>query len=275
MSLSGAFRTLEEAMVGRLIEVLGVSKTYVSHASGSLDALRNIHLSVDEGEFVALLGPSGCGKTSLLRLMAGLEVPSLGRILINSQEVRGPASEVAFVFQSPVLLPWRSILSNVLLPAELAGNISDELREKAQALLEATGLGGFQGHLPRELSGGMRQRAAICRALLLDAPILLMDEPFGALDAMTRDTMNHDLFNLWRSTKKTIIFVTHDIAEAARLASRVVVMSPRPGRIAEVISTDTALVDDYLERSESLAFLETTKRLRVLFAQPNPTGRAV
>jgi len=209
--------------------------------SGPVEALRDISFAVDRGELVALVGPSGCGKSTLLRIIAGLRPPSAGRIAVDGRAVTRPIAAVGMIFQAPVLLKWRRIVDNVLLPAELAGLSPDAYRTRAADLLRLVGLEDFGDKLPRELSGGMQQRAALCRALLLDPPLLLMDEPFGALDAMTRDDMALELLRIWgerdleRNQRKTVLFVTHSIAEAVFLADRVVVMTPRPGRVARVV----------------------------------------
>ena len=206
--------------------------------SGGSPVLADVNLRVAEGEFVSLVGPSGCGKSTLLRIVAGLRPATTGAVTVAGRPVTRPIPDIGMVFQAPVLLKWRSILENVLLPAELAGRDAALLKLRAQRLLEMAGLGGFGAKLPRELSGGMQQRAALCRALLLDPPLLLMDEPFGALDAMTRDDMALELLRIWgetdlaRDARKTVLFVTHSIPEAVFLSDRVVVMSPRPGRIA-------------------------------------------
>ena len=211
--------------------------------SGPVEALRDIALTVGRGELVALVGPSGCGKSTLLRIIAGLRPATTGRIAVDGRAVTGPIAAVGMVFQAPVLLKWRRIVDNVLLPAELAGRDPGEYRARAVDLLRLVGLGDFGEKLPRELSGGMQQRAALCRALLLDPPLLLMDEPFGALDAMTRDELNLELLRVWgegSDQRKTILFVTHSIPEAVFLADRVVVMTPRPGRVASVVSVRLA-----------------------------------
>jgi len=226
-----------------LIVLDGVGMVY----PGAVEALREIDFTVHGGELIALVGPSGCGKSTLLRIVAGLRAASTGRVLIDGRAVTKPVAEIGMVFQAPVLLKWRTVLDNVLLPAELSGLDAGRLRARAQELLNLVGLGDFGGALPRQLSGGMQQRVSLCRALLLDPPLLLMDEPFGALDAMTRDEMNAELLRIWgdaaparsgtseRRERKTIVFVTHSIAEAIFLADRVVVMTPRPGRIARVV----------------------------------------
>ena len=204
--------------------------------SGPVEALRDITLEVGRGELVALVGPSGCGKSTLLRIIAGLRPATAGRVLVDQRPVTRPIAAVGMVFQAPVLLKWRPIVENVLLAAELSGLDPAAYRARAEELLVLVGLGGFDDKLPRELSGGMQQRAALCRALLLDPPLLLMDEPFGALDAMTRDELGLELLRVWGEgsrTRKTVVFVTHSIPEAVFLADRVVVMTPRPGRVAE------------------------------------------
>jgi len=215
-----------------------VGMTYRAE-SGPVEALRDVGFSVGRGELLALVGPSGCGKSTLLRVVAGLRRPTRGSVEVDGRAVTGPIPSVGMVFQAPVLLKWRTVRDNVLLPAELAGLERARYRERAEHLLRLVGLDGFADRLPRELSGGMQQRAAICRALLLDPPLLLMDEPFGALDAMTRDEMNLELLRVWGEgaarDRKTIVFVTHSIPEAVFLADRVVVMSPRPGRVARVV----------------------------------------
>jgi NitT/TauT family transport system ATP-binding protein len=243
----------------------GVWKRFRSRQSSDVLALKDVTLDVPEGDFVALLGPSGCGKTTLLRILAGLEPASSGRVTIDDLAVTEPSEHVAFVFQSSVLLPWRTVLANVLLPVEVRHLPLAEWTDKALGLLRMTGLADFANHYPRELSGGMRQRAAICRALLMDPDILVMDEPFGALDAMTRDTMNEELAGLWRRSGKTIVFVTHDIAEAVRLATRVAVMSARPGRIERLIDTGFTARDEYAERIASVQCLEKVQELRAIF----------
>jgi NitT/TauT family transport system ATP-binding protein len=220
-----------------LIVLDGVGMTYRAD-SGPVEALRDIALTVGRGELVALVGPSGCGKSTLLRIIAGLRPATAGRIEVDGRAVTGPIAAVGMVFQAPVLLKWRRIVDNVLLPAELAGRNPSEYRARAADLLRLVGLGDFGEKLPRELSGGMQQRAALCRALLLDPPLLLMDEPFGALDAMTRDELNLELLRVWgegSDQRKTILFVTHSIPEAVFLADRVVVMTPRPGRVASEV----------------------------------------
>jgi NitT/TauT family transport system ATP-binding protein len=223
-----------------MISVDHVGMIYAAD-SGPVEALRDVSLDIGDGEFVALVGPSGCGKSTLMRIIAGLRPVTSGRVSVDGVPVTGPVSRVGMVFQAAVLLKWRTVIDNVLLPAELSGLKPARFRDRARELLSLVGLAGFENKRPHELSGGMQQRASLCRALLLDPPILLMDEPFGALDAMTRDEMNLELLRIWgegrldgAGARKTIVFVTHSIAEAVFLADRVVVMTARPGRVAGV-----------------------------------------
>ena len=221
-----------------MIRLDHVEKTYRTRRGDLVHAVEGITLEVGLNEFVTLVGPSGCGKSTLLKLVAGLVPMTRGTIHVRDQFVREPFPDVGFVFQQPVLLPWRTVLDNVLFSIEMLGLDPRQYRKPAGDLLELTGLAGFETKYPRELSGGMQQRVAICRALLPDPSLLLMDEPFGALDAMTREEMSLELLRVWEERKKTILFVTHSIPEAILLADRVVVMTPRPGRIARVIDVD-------------------------------------
>jgi NitT/TauT family transport system ATP-binding protein len=219
------------------IERVGMVFTRAGHEVRALDG---IDLDIPDGEFVAIVGPSGCGKSTLLKLVSGLRAPTSGRIAVYDRPVTGPRSDVGIVFQSPVLLPWRTVLENVMLPIDVLKLEKARFREKARELLALVGLAGFEGAYPQELSGGMQQRAAIARALVYDAPLLMMDEPFGALDAMTREQMNLEVQRIWQASGKTIIFITHSISEAVFLADRIVVMSPRPGRILKVLESPLA-----------------------------------
>ena len=221
-----------------MIRLEGVEKTYRTRRGDLVHALAETSLTVGANEFVTLVGPSGCGKSTLLKLVAGLVPPTLGRIRVRDQPVEEPFPDVGFVFQQPVLLPWRTVMDNVLFSIEMLGLEPRQYRKPAGDLLDLTGLAGFETKYPRELSGGMQQRVAICRALLPDPSLLLMDEPFGALDAMTREEMSLELLRIWEERRKTILFVTHSIPEAILLADRVVVLSSRPGRIARVITVD-------------------------------------
>ena len=217
-----------------MIRVSELTQVY-RRAKLTTHALDRVSLEVREGEFLAVVGPSGCGKSTLLRLIAGLLAPISGEILLKKKPVRGPQTDLGIVFQSPVLLEWRTVLDNVLLQLELRGMDPGPYRDRAHELLAQVGLGEFADRYPRELSGGMKQRAAIVRALIHDPPLLLMDEPFGALDALTREQMRIDLEALWATTRKTVVFITHSIDEAVLLADRVIVMSARPGRIERVL----------------------------------------
>jgi NitT/TauT family transport system ATP-binding protein len=217
------------------LAVEGLRKVYPSRR-GPIEAIREVAFTVAEGEFVSIVGPSGCGKSTLLMIAAGVASPSAGRIAIDGQTVERPRRDIGVVFQAPCLLPWRSILANVLFPAELQGRDAGAHRERALDLLAMTGLEEFSRHLPRELSGGMQQRVAICRALIHDPAVLLMDEPFAALDALTRDQMNVELLRIWSEFRKTVLFVTHGIREAVFLSDRVLVFSRRPGTIVRELA---------------------------------------
>jgi NitT/TauT family transport system ATP-binding protein len=216
------------------IEVDGVSQVFRGRKS-RLHALDDIHLSIGESEFVTLVGRSGCGKSTLLRIIAGLQTATDGEVRVLGSPVKGPRPEVSLMFQRSALLPWRSVLDNVLLPVEILGLDRKRHRVRAEELLVLAGLEGFESRRPHELSGGMQQRVALCRALVHDPSVLLMDEPFAALDALTREELSLELQRIWSEHRKTIVFVTHSIQEAILLADRIVVMSPRPGRIARVL----------------------------------------
>ena len=217
-----------------VIELVDVTKTF-SGKSGPVQALTPVNLKVREGEFLAVVGTSGCGKSTLMRIIAGLMQPSSGHVIVNGREVDGPDKRTGIVFQTPVLLPWRTVRGNIELQLDIRGLATAQSRGKVDALIELVGLKGFEDRMPYELSGGMQQRVALCRALIHDPSILLMDEPFGALDAMTREHMNLELQRVWAETGKTVVFITHSITEAVFLADRIVVMSPRPGRISDVL----------------------------------------
>lgn len=219
------------------IEIRGLTKTYKSK-SGSVPSLKPIDLDIGKGEFVAIVGPSGCGKSTLLKLVAGLLPATSGTIRIGGAVVRQPIDDIGIVFQSPVLLPWRTVRENILLQIQMRGRKVAAYTEAAEKLIKTSGLEGFEGRYPWELSGGMQQRAAICRALIHDPSVLLMDEPFGALDAMTRERMNAELQRIWFETKKTVLLITHSIPEAVYLADRVVVMSSRPGSVEAIYDID-------------------------------------
>ncbi len=216
------------------IHIDGVSHVFDSRKS-RLHALADIDLEIAPNEFVTLVGRSGCGKSTLLRIIAGLLTPTAGGVRIGGEPVRGPRRDVSFMFQRPALLPWRSVLENVLLPVDIFRLDKKSHRVRAEALLALTGLEGFEDRRPHELSGGMQQRAALCRALVSNPSVLLMDEPFAALDALTREELSLELQRIWTEDRKTIVFVTHSIQEATLLADRIIVMSPRPGRVARVL----------------------------------------
>jgi NitT/TauT family transport system ATP-binding protein len=223
-----------------LISIAGLDKVFTSRRGEDVHALAAIDLAVAKGEFVSVVGPSGCGKSTLLRIVGGLLAPSAGRVALNGTPVAGPSIDVGIVFQAPTLLAWRTVLDNALLPAVLQKRDRAKSLERVERLLALVGLAGFEQKYPFELSGGMQQRVAICRALAPDPSILLMDEPFGALDAMTREQMNLELMRIWSDERKTVVFITHSIPEAVFLGDRVVVMTPRPGRIARTIPVDIA-----------------------------------
>ncbi|MGG5887461.1 ABC transporter ATP-binding protein [Falsiroseomonas sp. HC035] len=230
---------------------------------GTVHALSNVTLDVAPGEFVSLIGPSGCGKTTLLRVIADLERATAGHITVNG---RSPAQarlarDYGYVFQAPALYPWRTILGNVMLPLEIMGVARAEREVRARAQLALVNLSGFERRFPWQLSGGMQQRASIARALAFEPQLLLMDEPFGALDEIVRDHLNEQLLKLWAATRKTVVFVTHSIPEAVFLSTRIVVMSPRPGRITDIVECDLG-PDRPLEIRETPAFLRIAQRVR-------------
>jgi NitT/TauT family transport system ATP-binding protein len=220
-----------------MIQLFGVSQVFSGRA-GTVEALRDIDLKIEQGEFVAVVGRSGCGKSTLLRLVAGLLPPTSGEIQVAGERVTKARRDIALLFQRPALLPWRTVLDNVLLPAEIFRLGRSALRERALGLLEMVGLQGFEKRLPHELSGGMQQRVALCRSLLTGPRVLLMDEPFSALDALTREDLSTELQRIHMEHRATIMFVTHSIDEAVLLADRVVVLSPRPGQIIEILNID-------------------------------------
>jgi NitT/TauT family transport system ATP-binding protein len=220
-----------------ILELTGVSKRFVS----GLEALAAIDLNVARGEFLSLLGPSGCGKSTLLRIVAGLTPPSGGacQLLLDHPPGRGvPAGRIGFVFQDPTLMPWSTVTGNVLLPFRIAGRVGAGERERARAAVGAVGLAGFEDAYPHQLSGGMRMRVSIARALVTDPDLLLLDEPFAALDEITRLALNDDLLRLWERHKPTILFVTHSVVESVYLSTRIAVMTARPGRIAADLAVD-------------------------------------
>ena len=229
---------IQEAVAGReMIAVRHLSKRFGTSAAPVV-ALSDIDFNINEGELVVVVGPSGCGKSTLLRILAGLLPQSDGEAFLHGTPILGPRRDIGVVFQSPVLFPWRSVLGNCLLPVDVQGLGREKMRARAMDLLRLVGLQGFEHRFPWELSGGMQQRVALVRALIHDPALLLMDEPFGALDAMTRESMNMELQRIWMERRKTVLFITHSIGEAVYLADRVLVMTPRPGRILDELRID-------------------------------------
>ncbi len=248
------------------VEVRQASLVYQT-ADTPVQALSNIDLRIGEGEFVSLIGPSGCGKTTLLRVIADLEHISAGTVLVNGVSPHDArlARAYGYVFQAPALFPWRTVLGNVMLPLHIQGMPSAHSRPLAMKHLEQVGLKGFEGKYPWQLSGGMQQRVSIARALAFEPKILMMDEPFGALDEITRDRLNEQLQQLWQRERRTVVFVTHSIAEAVYLSTRIVVMSPRPGRIVKVI--ESPLPDTrHLGLRDSQAFIDVAHQVREALA---------
>lgn len=221
------------AMTAAAVRVDGLTKTFETGA-----AVEDLSFEVRENEFVTIVGPSGCGKSTTLRIVSGLVPPTRGKVSIRGTKVEGPIGDVGMVFQSPVLLPWRNTVSNVLFTAEMRGENPSAYRGRALHLIQLASLEGFEKRYPHELSGGMQQRVAICRALLLNPSLLLMDEPFGALDIMTREKMGFELLKIWSANRTTVLFVTHSITEAVLLSDTIIVMTARPGKAKAVISVD-------------------------------------
>jgi NitT/TauT family transport system ATP-binding protein len=223
---------------GQMVEIRGVSKSFqktVKDSTAEIKALTDVNLSVNANEFISIIGPSGCGKTTLLKIIDGLIPHNSGQILINGKKVSGPGPDRAVVFQTFALLPWRTVLANVEFSLELRRVAKEERATIARDYLKRVGLEGFENHYPHELSGGMQQRAGLARALAVNPMILLMDEPFGSVDAQTRQLLQEELLQLWQHERKTVIFITHSMDEAVYLSDRVVVMTPRPGRVAEIL----------------------------------------
>jgi NitT/TauT family transport system ATP-binding protein len=247
------------------VSIDGVGKTY-SSPRGPVPALVDINLDIRPREFVSVVGPSGCGKSTLLKLVAGLENVTSGKLVVDGKPLQGPPDRLGVVFQRDVLLDWRTILDNVLLSIEFTRKPRADERERAIALINRFGLKSFEHRFPWELSGGMRQRASICRALLADPELLLMDEPFGALDAMTRDDLNVELAQIWQDTRKTLLFITHSIVEAVFLSDRVVMMSKAPGMIVDTITVDLPRPRRLAIR-DSAEFAAYVHRIRHHFAE--------
>ncbi|MDI4231775.1 ABC transporter ATP-binding protein [Bradyrhizobium sp. Arg237L] len=252
-----------------LITIKDVEKKFLTHSSDVVTALAKVNLDIKENEFVSVVGPSGCGKTTLLRILAGLSSVTSGEVRFDGDRLRGPRSDAGIVFQQALLLPWNTVLDNVLLSPHLKNDRSEKTQRRAEELLTFMGLADFARKYPFELSGGMQQRVAICRALMREPKVLLMDEPFGALDAMTRESLNVELMRVCSEEKKTVLFITHSIPEAVLLGDRVVVMSPRPGRISEIIDVDIARPRS-LKTMANKRFGDICDQIRTIFGSEAP-----
>jgi NitT/TauT family transport system ATP-binding protein len=257
-----------------MIHVVGLEKRFKTRSGETVNALTNVDLDIRENEFISVVGPSGCGKTTLLRILAGLESASSGVVQCDGTKISDPRPDVGMVFQQATLLPWNTVLTNVLLSAHLKNDKSEATVKRAEGLLAFMGLKDFAQKYPFELSGGMQQRVSICRALMRQPRILLMDEPFGALDAMTREAMNMELMRVWSEEKKTVIFITHSIPEAVLLGDRVVVMSPRPGRISDIIDVDIGRPRT-LQAMATPRFGEICDHIRKIFGAESLTATAL
>lgn len=253
----------EAVVTDTIVDVDGVSVRFDSKKT-SVQALQDVDLKIREGEFISIVGPSGCGKSTLLRAISGISPATDGNVLLRGDEVSAPRQDVGFIFQRPALMPWRDVRRNILLQAEMRGMDRRQAEAKCKDLINFTGLNGFEKFLPHELSGGMQQRVALSRALLHEPDVLLMDEPFGALDALTREKMNVEMQRLWRERDMTAALVTHSVAEAVYLATRVIVMGPRPGRIIEEFTVDLPRDRGYEATMESPEFHRVASRVREL-----------
>ena len=256
------------------IDISGVSKTYERPGAPPVRALSTTDLSLRDGEFFSLVGPSGCGKSTILNMVAGLLGPSSGTLRIGENTVNGPNPRTGIVFQKATLLRWLSVYDNVLLPAKVAKNLTPEVEETAKHLLSLTGLIDFKDRYPTELSGGMQQRAAIVRALVNNPTVLLMDEPFSALDEFTRETLNDELLRLWTEAPKTVLFITHNISEAVYLSDRIGVMNAKPGRLREVVEVDLPRPRLPQLRTQS-DFYEVVRHVRELIGPMHEQAQAV
>ncbi|MDG6995552.1 MAG: ABC transporter ATP-binding protein [Nitrososphaerota archaeon] len=253
-----------------IIEIQGLSKVYATRNQKKVVAFRDVSLDIKRHEFVSLLGPSGCGKTTVLNVIAGLIPSTTGSVKLEGKEVKQPMRDVGFVFQQPTLLQWRNVMDNVLFPIEMLHRNRRDYEKRALQLLELVGIEEFRSHFPYQLSGGMQQRAAICRALIHDPSILLMDEPFAALDALTREFMNNELQDLWMNERKTVILVSHSIPETVYLSDRVVIMSERPGTIVGIEKIDMPRPRS-ADMRDSEEFTVHSRRLRSLLLQNSPS----
>jgi NitT/TauT family transport system ATP-binding protein len=249
------------------VRINHVHKIFETRDESEVIALQGTSLTIARGEFVAVVGPSGCGKSTLLSMVAGIEGPTQGAILIDDKPLDGPNPRTSVVFQNDYLLPWRNVIDNILLPLEIKRLPVEQYRDRADSLLVQVGLGGFGKRFPAELSGGMRQRVAICRAIIQEPGLLLMDEPFGALDALTREQMIMDLQSLWLRLNNTVLFITHGIDEAVFLADRVIVMSPRPGRVDLELDIDLPRPRRWKEIHRDSTFTEAVSLVRQRFEE--------
>ena len=264
---SAGLDLLAATPTGVSVHIDQIHKIFETRDDSEVIALQGTSLTIARGEFVAIVGPSGCGKSTLLSMVAGIERPTQGAILIDDKPLDGPNPHTSVVFQNDYLLPWRNVIDNILLPLEIKRLPVERYRDRAESLLVQVGLGGFGKCFPAELSGGMRQRVAICRAIIQDPGLLLMDEPFGALDALTREQMIMDLQSLWLRLNNTVLFITHGIDEAVFLADRVVVMSPRPGRIDLELGIDLPRPRRWNEIHRDGRFTEAVSRVRRRFEE--------
>jgi len=272
MSLSGTIDLASPAVgAGRaapapsgapLIRAHGLVKVYPTIAGDPVVALDGMDLSMADGEFVSIVGPSGCGKSTLLRLIAGLDQADAGEMTLGSQPITGPSNAVGVVFQNATLLPWMTVWQNVVLPLQVGSGYEKGRSAAVQTLLEIAGLKGFENKYPYELSGGMQQRAAIVRGLARDPQVLLMDEPFGALDALTRERMNVELQRIWLASRKTVLLITHSIGEAIFLGDRVIVMSGRPGRVLENLRIDLPRPRNHAETIADPEYIRLAREIR-------------
>jgi NitT/TauT family transport system ATP-binding protein len=262
--------TLEANATLPKLSIEHLSKSY-RKGNDLIEAVRDVSIDISPGEFVSIVGASGCGKTTLLRMLDGLIAPTSGSILLDQQPIDGPGYGRAFVFQQDRLLPWRNVVSNVMLGSEIKGNSRPADRDRALKFIELVGLGGFEKHYPHELSGGMRQRVNLARALTAEPEVLLLDEPFASLDAQTREIMQAELLRVWRETRKTALFVTHQIDEAVYLSDRVVILTVRPGRIKEIVTIDLPRPRE-LAVKRTPAFVEYTSHIWSLIEQEVQDG---
>ena len=250
-------------LTGTAVDVSGLTVRFQSKRSATT-ALEDVTMRVEAGEFISIVGPSGCGKSTLLKVVAGLVKPTTGSVSLHGEPVTKPQQNIGFAFQRAALLEWRGVRKNILLQAEMRGMDRARAAARAEELIALTGLTGFENALPHELSGGMQQRVALCRALLHEPPVLLMDEPFGALDALTREQLNAELNRIWRETGTTILLVTHSIAEAVFLGTRVEVMSRRPGKLVRTLPVDLPAARDYAQVMTDPTFGSLTREIREL-----------